>query len=124
MFFSGIFSSNISYVIMFMGLLYYGLQTITFGVNKIHHILVREKEADQKEIYAKEQGSTYVKKGHDFFFIKYQKNKPVRKSWQYVLDKYPKKNVRSARRYFFSEDSGPYYEHKIRPFQNRAPPTV
>ncbi len=52
MFFSGVFSSQISFVIMFMGLIYYIAQTMIFGVDKIQHLLAhKEKENNTAQIY-------------------------------------------------------------------------
>ena len=74
MFFSGVFSSQISFVIMFMGLIYYIAQTMIFGVDKIQHLLAHEeKENNTSQIYNHTSLALSVKA--DYHFEQYRQSR-------------------------------------------------
>ncbi len=124
MFFSGIFSSNISYGIMFLGLLYYGLQILVFGVHKIHHVFGREDALDRKEIHLEKQRFSFSLNKHDYQFSEYKKNKTGKRLRKALSYEFPLKFPWSVSRICHRYDPSYYAVYEIRPFHCRAPPVM
>ena len=74
MFFSGVFSSQISFVIMFMGLVYYIAQAMIIGVDKIQHLLVHEEKNNNTAQIYDHTSSTPSGKA-DYHFEQYRKSR-------------------------------------------------